>query len=418
MIRFASLLAIALTGTGSRSDEPLRDLRIELPRVVPYPGEPMPIALLVTAGAKPPSVRWPSPPGATIVPGAMELRPLSTTAIGDIRNEVNRYRFPALLIPSRDGLIGIPPISVGLDGAERRTSATRLRVRPLPPGRPSTFRGGVGPIRIRASASPSSVRVGQNLLYEIAVEGPGAWGSTADPITPEIAPAGLEPLSDRPTETRFRPDPPARTFRARFRATSAGSSTFPPVLISTLDPASGRYLTSAGPSVSVRVADLPALADDAVRLPEPPRPRISVSANPWIPIASGWILATVGVAASCFLGHRRARPSLAAVVRREARRLLVPRDAGDPRNQARAIVRSFAGVAHAIDPSRGVGPLGIDEWRDHLRSLAVRDDLADRGADLLERATRVIHAPSSPAEPGLSRSAHDWLRDLARSSHL
>jgi hypothetical protein len=415
MIAPGCLIAMIWTAALAAPGGGLRDLRVEVPPGATFPGEPIPMAVIVTAGGEPPSVRWPSPPGALIVPGAMELRPLSATAIGGTRNEINRYRFPAWVVPTREGVFILPPISLRLDGAEVRTSSTRFSVKPLPAGRPSTFRGGIGPIRVRASVTPSSVRVGQDVLYELTIEGPAAWGSSADPLGPSSIPSRLERASNRATITRFRPNPPSRLFQMRLRATAPGSVTIPPVLISTFDPSSGRYPTTAGPSVALVIADVPALTSSALILPESrsAQPGFFPRPGPLVVIASGWFLAIGGTLVSLAIRRRCGSGPVARSMRSELdqlRKVALKESTA----QARAVVLSFERLALAIDPARGVGPLGPNEFRELVRSILVDDELADRGASLIVEAERVSHAAKAGESADLAHRAVTLLAHMGQ----
>ncbi|MFO0891634.1 MAG: hypothetical protein U0790_21125 [Isosphaeraceae bacterium] len=74
-------------------------------------------------------------------------------------------------------MIEVPPITARLDGRVGRSRALRLSIEPVPlEGRPAGFLGGVGDFSIRSIVEPSSLAVGQELLYGLEITSPATWG--------------------------------------------------------------------------------------------------------------------------------------------------------------------------------------------------------------------------------------------------
>ncbi len=168
-----------------------------------YAGQGIPIEVVTVAGGERPEVDVPRVPGAEVIATGTRFRPISTSAIGNVVNETNRYTFTFEVLPERAGTLTVPSFRVSDGERSGRTAPLRLDVRPLPVvGRPASFLGGVGPLEVSAVARPSRVRVGQTFDYRIILRGPGARGSTQAPDLSRFDALPIAPGSSRPPPRR------------------------------------------------------------------------------------------------------------------------------------------------------------------------------------------------------------------------
>ncbi len=116
-----------------------------------------------------------------------------------------------------------------------------LRVLALPEtGRPPSFNGLVGPFRIKASAAPTEVNVGDPITLTLEVSGP-----------PYLGNVDLPPLREQPALARDFKIPAERAdgivkgkvkkFTQTLRAMHPGVKEIPPIELAYFDPRSGRY---------------------------------------------------------------------------------------------------------------------------------------------------------------------------------
>lgn len=117
----------------------------------------------------------------------------------------------------------------------------RIDVQGLPEeGRPSDFSGLIGEYRISASATPTSVRIGDPIRFELTLEGPGDLRRVP---APEIADmpgfdSGFR-LANRDAERQLGDG--RVTFRYVVRAITDAIDAIPSVVLNSFDPASGEY---------------------------------------------------------------------------------------------------------------------------------------------------------------------------------
>src|SRR5690606_15654110 len=97
-------------------------------------------------------------------------------------------------------------------------------------GRTPDFLGGVGDFTAEAVADVGQVRVGQEFLYRIRIEGPAAWGMTN---RPELTRLKALPIAARavPLPAEVIDEPPSRAFVYRVRPSKSGEVVLPPVTI-------------------------------------------------------------------------------------------------------------------------------------------------------------------------------------------
>lgn len=265
-------------------------------------------------------------------------------------------------------------------------------------------------MKVDARAEPVAIRLGQPLEYQILLKGPAARGSTMHPDLQALArlplAAEVEPLG-----TRLVPDPPSRIFRYRLRPIRPGSLTIPPVAISYFDPSVGRYFTTATPSVSVRVVDVPRFNPDrlAYGSPAPAGSETRVSrGNPalWIlgvPIAA--ILAFTLIA----LWRRRPGPTPQAFARRTIRRL---HNHSNPEQTAILIATALTRYL-GLAIGRPEGALTPSEARHEVAELSGEPALGLEAGRLINRCDRVRFGGQNDSAASLAGAAIQLFEALA-----
>jgi len=230
-----------------------------------YVGQSVDLSIGVVAGLQRPLICMPNVPGADVTFVGTDIKPLSTSAIGDAVFETNLYRTRYRLIPRRPGTLKIPAVPAVL-GERRGVSEPIILTIWSPPvsGRPAEFLGGIGSFEVQAQAEPTSVESGQSIHYRVTVRGPGSRGITGSPELTRIDRLSIGMNVERFPDQAVT-DPPSRTFVYRVRPTRAGRFTLPPVGISSFDPKSRRYLTKVTPGITVRVTDVPKFDPAAVQ---------------------------------------------------------------------------------------------------------------------------------------------------------
>lgn len=364
------IVGLALLGIARGEDDaPL------MPRASASPGpyfvgQAIEVRVALIAGAGKPTATSPRVAGAEVAPAELSWSPIATDGIGEVVHETRRYLFKFQVVAKRPGTLTFPPIVVRLGGRSGRTRAVPVEVRAIPSvGRPSTFLGGVGDLKVEASARPSAVRVGQSLVYEIRLTGPGAWGSSRPPTLSggvfESLRIRVEPL---PEDTAT--DPPSRTFRYRLRPAVAGEASLPPVAVSTFQPKSERFLTWLAPAVPIRVAAVSAFDPSRLDYGEPAKGSPKTPRR-W---ALAWAVALI-VPLALLLARR-------ALVRR--------RD--DPRRLARRLALGFPADSGAEPLARRI----TEDLAEYLRAAIGRPP----GALTPEEARREVERAGGDAGLG------------------
>lgn len=394
--------------------------RVRLEAGPRYAGQLLRLEVDVTAEGVRPEITPPRLQGGRLEPVGSAFQPLTTSAIGDLVNESNRYIFRYRLFVERPGLIVIPPFRVQSGNRSGASTPLQFEIRPLPPDRPPGFLGGVGPIRVVTEAVPAAVRVGETFEYRVRLDGPGAIGSTADPIdTARWAAPAIKP--------RVRPlpggepvfEPPSRQFRYQVRPERPGEVTLPPVVVSWFDPRTARYQTVVGAGVALRVV---AVAEDAAA----GRVDFAVDSRDdddrlgaFCAILGLAITVALGIASACvrfrrFQIARRATPAACAL--HWAQRLeAVPSSAQSADAAAHLVADAFTAyleIAHGVSPgTRSPGEIELI-----LKQANGFDTIPDRARRLLERADRVRFAAIEPAQqddPALLTDAREFFLELA-----
>jgi len=184
-------------------------LRLVVPKLKLYEGEPMPVTVVLETTAGVDGFEWTRPPTfpgwwASRVKLPDQVNP-SLIQRGGIRYRqypVARYvlvplKAGTLKIPAMGARIGIRSFSVfnPTQVVERRTPETKVRVLARPPA-PQGYSGAVGALKYRASISAKPVRLGDSAVLRIElagngnlplVEAPAVWPAcaTCDSYPPE-----------------------------------------------------------------------------------------------------------------------------------------------------------------------------------------------------------------------------------------
>ena len=296
-------------------------VRLEAGRGPYYAGQGVEIAALVLGREQRPKIDLPHIEHADIWIAGTSFKPVSATGIGSLQSSDNIYITRLRVVSHRAGELEIPAVAASIDGRSGRSAPLRLKVEPVPlEGRPAEFLGGVGDFTVQASASPATVRVGQEFSYRIVISGPAAWGST---LRPDLRRFDRVPLSlriENLPDVRTN-EPPSTTFVYRIRPSRTGSGVLPPVSVTAFDPGSMRYITKVTQSLPIKAAAVPNFDPKTVnyRAPDPDRD----SRITWEIAAFCLILcALAGLAAIIRQRRRRQRPTNQRLARAVARRML------------------------------------------------------------------------------------------------
>ena len=256
-----AVLAATLCVQGGASGGADRDLKVRLrPEPGPYyVGQAIELHLTTISGSEPPRAIVPGGgPGfeLALVTPQPRLRQIVSSAIGEVVDERIEYTYRVRLVPRRSGTLVVPPIVVrGRDGGGASSSIS-LAIRDLPAqGRPASFLGGVGRLRVRAQVQPGTVRRGQPLIYSIVLEGSAARGSTQWPDLERLRATGLTSEIQGSVPTWWSTRPPGNT--AINSAPRTGWFVLPPIPIAYFDPESGQYFITMAPGTPIQVVDVP-----------------------------------------------------------------------------------------------------------------------------------------------------------------
>ena len=265
-------------------------------------GQARELQVAVVAGRETPEVVAPKIEGVDSTLFDTEIQPISVSAIGDeVRAEtVHRYRYR--IVPTRAGILEIPPFKATVDQRRGASSLLKLRVESPPrEGRTKNFLGGVGSMELKAEAEPTSVRLGDEFLYKITAEGNAARGMREAPELDRLAQAvpSLEIAPRPPVQVD---DPPRVEFSWRIRPKVAGDFRLPPVSIAAFDPKTRRYSTKVAEGVAIRVEDVPTFDPTAIEYEIPAPSSNSLRLRPLLIAA-----AVAAVALGFFLIQTKAR---------------------------------------------------------------------------------------------------------------
>jgi hypothetical protein len=364
-----------------------------------FVNQPVPLRVSVVTDGDRPVIAPPRFNGARLLFVESSVRPVSTSAIGDVVTETNQYRADYLLVPSRSGTLNVPPFVVRQAERARSTKAASVAVKPWPPDRPAAFLGGVGPVRVEIRAEPAAIRLGEAFEYQIRLIGPGAIGSEQPP--PALA--RLRDLPIRPTVEPLPPDvspadPPSRVIRFRVRPSRAGQATLPAVPVAWLNPKSGRYQTVIGSALPIRVEDVPNF-DPAGLAYEAARPEARSRSWLWLGAAVAGLLAGLSPLLRWFVARLRRRAR-----RPEAIAWSWSRSLSRPGHSSEQTARLLqAGLTEYLKAAEGrpEGVLTPSEAQQAIGRVTGRGDLGDLAAELVSDSDRAWFAD------GQTRDEHE-----------
>lgn len=374
--------------------------------------------------------------------------------IGDVRIV---YSHPTGLAKKRD-FFGRPSIElVGARPVMVEAERAPVAVRPLPEaGRPEGFTGAVGRFRVRASATPTEISVGDPITLTIEVRDVGD-GSTIDLANlrpPDLgADPALEGFRIPDTPTTGVADGRAKTFTETLRPERDDLTEIPGIAFSSFDPILDRYVVERTEPIPIRVSPSERLdlgssvigtetalgpagtrlitTDGTLRANRP----VEVAVLGHAPLPIGWPVASlvaippIGFAAAFLIRkrirHRERNPHLvrASLARRNA---LATLEGDEP--VADRVHRSLVGLVaaklhrpEAAMTSRemleAVETAGLDrKCREELKTVletaenaryaagpsigSTEDDLVDRARSLLVPLDRIRPPASSTSRTG------------------
>jgi hypothetical protein len=295
--------ALALCRLSEQESEPVPP-RLDIPAGRLYAGQAVEAFLLVEGDSNLPILSIGKGDGIGIIRlGSVEIRPRSASGIGEKTEIKNTYRFPVRLIARKPGTWPLPAIRATVDARTFAVPGRSLTIfAPPSNGRTSAFLGGVGSLRAISEVRPETVSFGEPFEFRLRLEGPGSIGST-EPSSVlgrdrDRATWRVEPL---PPESTI--DPPSRTFRFRINPDRSGAHSIPPLRISTFDPVTSSYQTTATKAVPIRVIDVPGF--DSRQLGPEPWVKSPSSKLVWVVLSGSAGLALAG----CLLAYVRFRAS-------------------------------------------------------------------------------------------------------------
>ncbi|MDF2376017.1 MAG: BatD family protein [Verrucomicrobiales bacterium] len=170
---------------------------------------------------------------------------------------------------------------------EMATNTVNVTVKPLPPGAPVSFNGGVGIFELTATASTAEVSIGDPISMEFVVDGSGNFETLGAPVF-KVPPTGL-----------WKSYEPSKTFEATASensGSSAGRTVFsqviipeakvksiPPFELTYFDPDQEKYVSLETPEIPITVSSderssapatirFPTDSGELTRVPEASRP--------------------------------------------------------------------------------------------------------------------------------------------------
>lgn len=189
--------------------------------------------------------------------GKLEVGPASMEVLVDIQQQMNG---------------NFPPGFFSMPGEPRkftvRSQAVPVTVRPLPQeNKPASFSGAVGDFTLNASASPTSLAVGEPVTVELSVAGSGNFDALTAPAL--VDPAGWKTYPVRRYNTAGQPDPAQPGFIERQTGFTQVivpeklMTAVPPFEMSFFSPTSGKYVTLRTQPIPIALKPGTATADGA-----------------------------------------------------------------------------------------------------------------------------------------------------------
>lgn len=163
-----------------------------------------------------------------------------------------RYTIPPakLFYESRRGFLSAP------ETRQISSDSARLVVLPLPAqGRPASFSGAVGRLRMRATVVPTRVAIGEAAMVTVEVEGVGNVKALPEPQLPPIPEVDvLAPTQESSVEVVNLNVAGTKRFRWVVVPRRAGTITLPPVEYSVFDPELRQYVVLLTDTLRIEVA--------------------------------------------------------------------------------------------------------------------------------------------------------------------
>ncbi|MFA6091693.1 MAG: BatD family protein [Elusimicrobiota bacterium] len=159
--------------------------------------------------------------------------------------------------------------SQGLVSVQKKAVSTRpltLRVEPLPAaGKPSSFSGLVGSLRISASSDRRKLKAGEPLNLSLVVEGRGNFKSLSPPALPEMSQLrAYDTVSSVDLAKDASGVHGSKTFKTVLVPKASGKMSIPPVALAYFDPSRKAYLTTQTRALDLDV-EPGTLPDAAIR---------------------------------------------------------------------------------------------------------------------------------------------------------
>ena len=156
--------------------------------------------------------------------------------------ETKKGSYSARLIPTKAGTLLIPSVKIKLGDRVWSSNAVQIKVSPVPiAGRPSSYRGGVGPLELEARWQKSEVEQGETVELLLISRGDGVVGQEQPALLPVAIPRGDARVEQGAVEVV--PDPPTRVERFRVRPLEPGELAFERFVCSSFEPAQQKFLT-------------------------------------------------------------------------------------------------------------------------------------------------------------------------------
>ncbi len=421
-LRLLLILSIASSRAQSQPADELR-VRVQADPGPHYQGQAIDLAVLIRGENERPAIELPHLDHAEISMAGTSFQPVSASSIGGQNTSENTFITRLRVVARRAGVLEIPPVMARLGARAGRGKPLRLAIEPVPvEGRPTAFLGGVGDFTVKASASPASVRVGQELTYRIEIAGPAAWGTMRPP---DLGRFDRVPLALRvqalPVERVS--DPPSVVFPYRIRPAKAGSAALPPVVIAAFDPKSARYLTKVTQGLPIKASATAAFDPGTIRYTAPDRRGDFWWALP----ASALVLWLFSMAALLLVIRRRrklARKGSLRAAQRLARKLTQalqrwPGPDGLESGQELARTISDGLITYAgLSIGRPPGALTPAEARDLVHELTRSAALADSAAEIVSRCDHKLFSDrqSDERSHALAASARELFQALGREA--
>jgi hypothetical protein len=363
IVGLAVLLRMILAGGGWGQEADGLRVRAEVPSGPHLVGQGFELRVVVAGKGQRPKIEPPRISGAEVWLIGTDLRPISVSGIGGVVSQENLFITRFRVVARRSGALEIPSIRAELPHQTGRSRPIHLRIQPVPlEGRPAEFLGGVGRFGLQAEVAPQLVRVGQELVLRIKVNGSAAWGMTGRPDLKryESLPIGLR-IDPKPED--ISQEPPERTFVYRLRPTRSGEAVLPPVAIAAFDPSLSRYITRVTAGLPVRVLAVSPLDLASIEGGQPSEG----SGRFWGLTATAW-----GIAAVVLLGVI----ALWVWVWVRRRQRLNPRQGpAAARRYAARLARSLGEPLRSLNPEQGssLNPQpAIDQSRQAMQAAARR----------------------------------------------